>query len=605
MKCFTADFETTTDENDCRVWAYALCEIGNPENFIYGNSIEEFMDFCANPKENYRIYFHNLKFDGCYILNYLESYGFQSIESKKQRDDQTYTTLITDMNVFYSIEVYFNVNRKNHKTNKVTFYDSLKILNFSVEQIAKDFDLPIQKLTLDYHAKREKGHILTEDEIKYIRNDVEIMAMALDVMFQNDLKKMTIGSDALNYYKKMTPKFKKYFPILEDALDDEIRKSYKGGFTYLNPKYKEKQTGKGMVLDVNSEYPAMMHSMNHRLLPVGFPIMFEGEYFEDKLFPLYIINFTCRFELKKGKIPSIQIKHSMDYQMNEYLTSSKGLITELTLTKPDYELFRENYNVYDLHFNGGYKFQGITGIFDEYINYWTSQKIQAKKEKNSSMYRIAKLMQNSLYGKFGLSTRSVLKLPFLDESDGKVKYKTYKGDERKPIYTAMASFITSYGRDYIIRSSQKIRDWSLKKYGEDFYIYSDTDSIHFRIEDEEKDLEDLRKIMEIDDYKLGAWKPESTFKRGSYIRQKCYIEEGYDSKLNVVIAGFPKNLAPLMTFDNFKIGFTTEGLTLEDMVKQARKNGATLEEISRIHHKLRYKHVKGGVILEDVPFTLK
>ena len=73
----------------------------------------------------------------------------------------------------------------------------------------------------------------------------------------------------------------------------------------------------------------------------------------------------------------------------------------------------------------------------------------------------------------------------------------------------------------------------------------------------------------------------------------------------MVIAGYPKNLAPLMTFDNFKIGFSTEGMTVEDMIKQARKNGASLEEISRIHQKLRYKHVKGGVILEDTGFTLK
>ena len=57
MKCFTADFETTTDENDCRVWAYAISEIGNPDNFIYGNNLDDFMEFCANPKENYKIYF--------------------------------------------------------------------------------------------------------------------------------------------------------------------------------------------------------------------------------------------------------------------------------------------------------------------------------------------------------------------------------------------------------------------------------------------------------------------------------------------------------------------------------------------------------------------
>ena len=603
MKCFTADFETTTDENDCRVWAFALCEIGNPENFIYGNSLDEFMEFCANPKENYKIYFHNIKFDGCFILDWITSHGYEFIEDKKEREDCTYTTLITDMNVFYSIEVFFRVNRKSHRTNKVTFYDSLKILNFSVEQIAKDFDLSIRKLTLDYHEKREIGHILTPEEIDYIRNDVEIMARALDIMFKQDLKKMTIGSDALHYYKTLQPKFKRLFPHVENSIDEEIRQSYKGGFTYLNPKYKEKQIENGLVLDVNSEYPAMMHSMNGRLLPVGVPIQFEGEYQYDEIYPLYIINLSCMFELKKGKIPSIQIKHSLDYQQNEYLESSKGLITDLTLTSVDYKLFQENYNIKYLNFNGGYKFQATTGIFDEYIDYWTAQKIQAKKEKNSSLYRISKLMLNSLYGKFAISTKSTLKKPLM--KDGIVKYIDYAGKERKSIYCAISSFITSYGRDYIIRSSQKIRDWSLNKYGEDFYVYSDTDSIHLRIQDEEDDLNDLKSFLEIDDYKLGAWKPESTFKRGAYIRQKCYIEEGYDDKLNVVIAGFPKNLAPLMTFDNFKIGFTTEGMTIEDMIKQARKNGASLEEITRIHHKLRYKHVKGGVILEDTPFTLK
>ena len=33
MKKFTADFETNVSETDCRVWAYALCEIGNTDNF--------------------------------------------------------------------------------------------------------------------------------------------------------------------------------------------------------------------------------------------------------------------------------------------------------------------------------------------------------------------------------------------------------------------------------------------------------------------------------------------------------------------------------------------------------------------------------------------
>ena len=53
MRKFTADFETNVSETDCRVWAYALCEIGNTDNFIYGDNIEDFIKWCSNKKENY------------------------------------------------------------------------------------------------------------------------------------------------------------------------------------------------------------------------------------------------------------------------------------------------------------------------------------------------------------------------------------------------------------------------------------------------------------------------------------------------------------------------------------------------------------------------
>ena len=94
MKSFTADFETTTDIKDCRVWAYALCEIGNTDNFIYGNNMEDFMKFCSNKKENYKLLFHNLKFDGEYIFSYLLNNGYEVIEDKKERRDKTFTCLI-------------------------------------------------------------------------------------------------------------------------------------------------------------------------------------------------------------------------------------------------------------------------------------------------------------------------------------------------------------------------------------------------------------------------------------------------------------------------------------------------------------------------------
>ena len=74
MKKYTADFETTTKADDCRVWAYAISEIGNPEHFEYGNSLDEFMEICANPKENAVYYF--IPFSSC-LQSFQASGSFQ------------------------------------------------------------------------------------------------------------------------------------------------------------------------------------------------------------------------------------------------------------------------------------------------------------------------------------------------------------------------------------------------------------------------------------------------------------------------------------------------------------------------------------------------
>lgn len=580
MNKYTADFETTVDENDCRVWAYAICEIGKPENFIYGNSLDDFMAWCADPKHNDVLYFHNLKFDGEYIIHWLLTHGYTFVKDKKERDDNTFTTLITDMGQFYSIEVYFEVKNSRH-VNKVKFLDSLKILNFSVDQIAKDFDLPIRKLELDYKAKREVGHILTEHEVDYIRNDVEIMARALNIMFEEGLNKMTIGSDALSDYKSMCPNFTSYFPVLPSEIDADIRASYKGGFTYLNPLYKEKETGSGIVFDVNSMYPARMV---YDLLPYGEAVFFKGKYKPDPLYPLYVQQFTCVFELKKGKVPSIQIKGNGLFVPNEYVTSSDGCEVTLTLTSVDLELFLENYDIEgEIVWGDGWKFKAMNGLFTDYIEKWTEKKIEAKKEGNSALYRIAKLMLNSTYGKFGLNGNSRKKYPYL-ASDNTVKYAMGEMEQRKTIYIPIASFITSYARAYIIRSWEKISEYSLTKYGFDAVVYADTDSLHCLLSPE--DVEELSKTLEIDDYKLGAWKLESTFKKGKYLRQKCYIEQDSDDKINVTVAGLPKRMGKYITFDNFKIGFSTIGMKIDTP-------------------KLSYKHVDGGVLLVETDFSIK
>jgi len=571
-KRYTADFETATWLSDeTYVWAYAICEIDNTNNIIIGNNIDDFIKWCCDT-HNPIVYFHNLKFDGEFIIHYLLKHDFVHIKDKKERADKTFTTLISDMGLFYQIEVYFKVGNK--KISKVTFIDSLKIIPFSVNDIAKTFNLPISKLELDYDKPRERGYILNKDEEAYISHDVKIVAMALKVLFDSGLEKMTIGSNALNNFKDIigSNKFNHYFKELDKRLDNDLRDSYKGGFTYLNPIYKNKNVGVGITLDVNSLYPSVMYD---KPMPFDYPIFYEGKYVEDKVYNLYIQKITCSFKIKKNKIPTIQIKHRM-FKDNEYLLSSENPLGEdivsLTLTSVDLKLFFEQYEVSDLTYVCGWKFKSIRGLFTKYIDYWTDIKIKSTIEKNFGMRTLAKLMLNSLYGKFATSLKARSKLPYLEGDI--VKYSMGDEEDKKGLYIPIGAFITAYARDKTIRTSQAITDYSLSKYGVDMYIYSDTDSISTLLP-----IEEVKKFCDIDHTKLGYWDHENTFTRAKFIRQKTYLKE-IDNEIHITCAGMPKSCYSYVEWNTFKEGFTCGG-------------------------KLRFSHVKGGVKLVPTDFTIK
>ena len=569
MKKYTADFETATWlENETYVWAWAVCEIGDPENIKIGCDINEFMEWC---KKNYNttLYFHNLKFDGEFIIYYLLNHGYEHIKDKKDKKDKTFTTLISDMGLFYSIEIYFEA--KGRRIKKLTIIDSLKILNMSVEQVAKSFGLPISKLELDYDRPREIGYQLQDYEKDYITNDVKIMALALDTLFKEGLTYMTAGSNALHDFKTTHSrrKFDRMFPELNYKVDKDMRQAYKGGFTYLNPIYKEKDVGDGVVLDVNSLYPSVMYE---KPMPIGEPILFEGEYKEDRVYPLYIQMITCCFEVKEGMIPTIQIKNSKYFMENEYLTSSDGEIVTLVLSNIDLKLFLEHYNVYELHYECGWKFKAMNGIFTEYIDKWIKVKIEATKSGNKGMRQIAKIALNSLYGKYATSLDIQSKFPYLE--DGIVKYYLSDKEQRKGLYLPIGIFITSYAREKTIRTSQAIKDYSINKSGKDMYIYSDTDSIHTLLP-----IEELKQFCDIDDVALGKWKHESSFTKARFVRQKCYLEN-IDNEVKITCAGMPKECYKYVEWEKFKEGFTCSG-------------------------KLTFRHVIGGVKLVETDFTIK
>lgn len=565
---YTADFETTTDPETAHVWAWESCVVGDPDNFCRGIDIESFIEYCS--LEDRIIYFHNLKFDSSYILSYLLTHGY-SWSNKRTLNKYEFSTLISNMGQFYSVTVCFG-------DTTTTFYDSLKLIRLSVEQIAKAYGLTFRKLEIDYDKPRPEGYIPTDEEWEYQHADVAIMSQALHILFTEGLTKITQGSNALWDYKEIIGKknFKRWFPVLPPEIDAFCRKSYKGGATQVHKIFANQEIGCGITLDVNSMYPWAMYEM---FLPFGEPIYYTGKYRQDKLYPLYIQKLACSFELKEGYIPTIQLKHSGLFRGTDFLESSDGNIVELTLTSVDLKLFLDHYNVYNVSWISGYKFMQSKNMFKEYIDKWYAIKAQATKDGNKGLRQIAKDMMNSLSGKFGLRPEVQEKIPYYDE---KLRFKLGEVEQRDSIYVPVVSFITSYGRDKALRSAQK---------NYDRFIYMDTDSLHLA-------GTELPDNLDIDSTRLGWWDLEKTWVRGYFIRAKTYIEEESVSRetmesmvqeekaepwqfydvdgdlriLNITCAGMPKNCYRHVTYENFRPTNCFDGKLMPVM----SKNGITL-----------------------------
>lgn len=212
---YTADFETTTKVEDCRVWAWATCSIDDRFEKQVGTDIDDFIWQLRDSKGD-SFYFHNLKFDGESVMYYLFTHGWRHIEDKSLAAPKTFTTLISDTGLFYSMTLYFDM-KGNKPFHWCEIFDSMKILPFSVDTIAKSFKLPISKLEIDYSAERPVGYQLTDEEREYVSHDVEIVARALKVLFDQGLNKMTQGANALYDFKKIfggDKKFKSFFLYL-------------------------------------------------------------------------------------------------------------------------------------------------------------------------------------------------------------------------------------------------------------------------------------------------------------------------------------------------------------------------------------------------------
>lgn len=571
MRMAVADFETTTLKSDCRVWAWAVAQVADDPATVYGNSIDTFLSYIATSGKCL-YWFHNLAFDGKFIVDRLFQLGYTWVPENP--DAGEFTTLVSGKGKFYQLTICF------YNGTKINIQDSLKLFPMSVRRLAGAFKLDEGKGDLDYTEFRERGHEITAEEKDYIRRDVEIVAAAMAVNASQGLTNMTIGSNAFKFFKKQMGKerFEHLFPVLVPEVDADIRRSYRGGFTFVNPKFAGVDVYGGISVDYNSMYPSMLISKQY---PVGVPHMFYERYESrfaghggaypawDDSHELYVQHLTCLFHVKQDGIPMVQLRNSGFYGQHEYVRDTVEPV-QLTLTCVDLELLFENYDVDVLSWDGGYWFQTLKGseIFGPYVDYWG----KIKRESKGGMRQLAKLMLNNIYGKFATNPDVTPKVPIMGD-DGVVKWSLGEHEERDGIYIPVGTFTTAYARQTLIRAIHANLDR---------FIYCDTDSMHLAGTDDPAGIP-------LHDTNLCAWKVEGTFTHARHLRAKCYIWD-LNGEVSVTCAGMPDNVKALCNFDNFHYG-----LSNIDPVTGKVIDGAG---------KLTPVAVPGGVVLEPRAYEL-
>lgn len=566
VKLYTADFETITDPNDCRVWAWCICDIDDVEQRLYGTTIQTFFD-ALRSLPDCRMYFHNLAFDGSFIMDYMLRNGYEWENDRFPRSDNTFTTIISDMNQVYSIRV--NLGRGH----TVTFWDSAKVIPMSVAAEAKAFGLPMSKGTIDYDAWRSPDHELTEEEKEYITGDVVIDALAMRQMLAQGMDKMTIGASSLKAYKQTVGGergFRYHFPKITVEEDAFMRRAYRGGWVYVNPRYTGLTLGAGISFDVNSLYPSVMAGVEGELLPYGRPEWFYGSPFgrdaadqADK--PLWIAQLRCTFRLREDGLPCLQMKGNLSFLPTEYVREAGNVV--ITVTSVDFELMRRMYSVEVREWMGGYAFSGSTTLYKTYIDMCTEGKTKATLEGNLGERTLWKLKQNNIYGKMATGMVVQSRKPIIDERTDVLRYVDLPAENREGVYLPAGCFITAWARFKTVTTAAACGDR---------FIYSDTDSVKVLGTDPIEG-------MWVDDVALGAWKDEGHFSRFKALRAKTYIADygtPEEPDIEVHVAGLPKRCHEQVTFDNFELGAEYQG-------------------------KLYQHRVRGGIVLIDGAFKIK
>lgn len=231
----------------------------------------------------------------------------------------------------------------------------------------------------------------------------------------------------------------------------------------------------------------------------------------------------------------------------------------------------------------GFYWNETTRPFDDYINYY----YDIKRKSEGAQREIAKLMLNSVYGKFGQRTRTKKHIDLATVTENELMncdievldYDNGIGVKHKEIFSNhifpfVSGFITSYGR-------KKLFEYILKC-GENNIYYMDTDSI---ITDAT-----LRTSSAI-----GKMKKEATIEEGVFLLPKLYAFINSKKELTKRSKGFDSEHIPFSAYktalyENDFSGFKT---TIKRIVGFSEK--LRYDKTERFYSALIYEKNVSGI----------
>lgn len=575
---YFGDFETTTSKY-CEDQAFLICytfrsQISNKH--YTGVKFKDFWNDILKAKVE-TMYFHNLSWDGEFIVWDLIENGYEFVESKFDiKEDKQFTWLKTDTGRIYTITV-------RYEGHTITFLDSYALIPISVENIGKM--IGTYKLDADYdkHTPVERLEDLDQQYVEYMKRDVDIVVEYFNKFSKNWTDyKMTIGStvkeNIVKRYglKKWVNDFGgRYFDwnlmvwnynhVLTQEEWEELQHGYRGGYVMINPKHENKiLEGDIRSYDENSAYPAVMTEK----LPYGSPLKYKPKGSYMTIYKIHIWETKIK---DKGMPPHLYAHDSFGRFSQKYLDECKDSVyifidEEFEEIKKTYEMVEgENYDIVEeWYFKTKYTHKA-----------WVEDKYKLKSNASDGVTKLnAKFGLNNAYGKEGQAIFMSKKILTYEgePSEGEIRLGSWYGnwceslvEEESKTYSYIPLAIT-------ITAKARVRLIKAIRANKENFIYCDTDSIYL--------FGEMKGDFDLHPTRLGAWDLEKKGVKFKAIKPKCYIIELQDGTISRTISGLPAKGHQYINFDNFNDGYTLEGV------------------------KLAKKRVKGGLLLVETPFTL-